>query len=439
MEITTLLTGLIIGVAMGGAGGAVAVWFTGRGRSQARASEAACLEQALSSEVARLEQAVEYERERAEEKARYVASVEARLGETIEAAASRAVKGNNEEFLALAGQRLEPVDQRLRELEEHLRQLENARQGAYGSLHEQVKGLVDAQEILRTETVKLSTALSKPGVRGRWGEMTLRRLVEMAGLVEHCNFAEREAVGAGEERRIPDLAVRLPGDTVVAVDSKAPLDSYLSALEATDPAVRDRKLDEHAQAIRGHMVSLGRKGYWEHYDQSPDFTVMFVPGEVFVAAAAERQPNLFEDGFRHGVILATPTTLMALLRVVALGWRQQVMADSAKEVAELGRELHKRIASMAKNVSDLGNKLGGAVSAYNKTVGSLERNVLPQARRFDELGAGSASEIRLVPAVDEPLRALTAPEFVDADGIQELERRVGIDDEDYGTLGRIAP
>lgn len=415
MDILLLIVGIVVGA---GATGLVA-------RSRA---------QILQADAARLEEALAHERERADEKERYAAQVEQRLGETIEAAAARAVKGNNEEFLSLAGQKLAPIDERLRAFEEQLRALERAREGAYGTLTQQVKGLMEAQELLRNETGKLATALTKPGVRGRWGEITLRRIVELAGMVEHCDFAEREAVEGAEGRRVPDLAVRLPGEGVVAVDAKAPLDAYLAASETADADTRDRKLDEHAKVLREHMVALSRKGYWEQYEDSPDFVVMFVPGEAFVSAAVERRPELFEEGFTANVILATPTTLMALLRVVSVGWSHETAAERATEIRDLGVELHKRIASMAGNFATLGKKLDGAVKAYNTGVGSLERKVLPQARRFEELGAPSGKEVPELESVDARARDLSAPELTDDDGrVRELEPRVTLDDDDYGT------
>ena len=424
MEMLLTVVGVVVGVALGGG----AVWFVQRARRQA-----------LESEVGRLTQAVEHEKALAEEKALYAARVEATLAETIEAAAARAVKGNNEEFLSLAGQRLAPIDERLQEFERQLRELEKTREGAYGSLTQQVKGLMDAQELLRAETGKLATALTKPGVRGRWGETTLKRLVELAGMVERCDFSERQAVDGAAGRLVPDLVVRLPGDGVVAVDAKSPLDAYLAASETADADTRERKLDEHAKALREHMVALSRKNYWEQFDESPDFVVMFVPGEAFVSAAVDRRPELFEEGFAANVILATPSTLMALLRVISTGWSQQTAAERAGEIRDLGVELHKRLASMAKNVAALGKKLDGTVQAYNTAVGSLERNVLPQARRFDELGAGSGAEVVDLQAVESRARELSAPELAEAvERVRELATGVEIDDDDFGTLGRAA-
>lgn len=436
---------LVVGVALG-AGAAGAVFRSRR--------------LALTSEIGRLEQAVEHERAIGEEKTKLAEQVEANLDRTIEAAAARAVKGNNEEFLALAGRRLEPIDQRLESFERQLRELETAREGAYGKLSEQVKGLMDAQELLRTEAGKLAGALSRPGTRGRWGELTLKRLVEQAGMVVHCDFQEQPTVEGADGRLRPDLLVHLPGGGDLPVDAKAPLDAYLKAMEATGPEARERRLDEHARALREHLVSLSRKGYWEQFERAPEFVVMFVPGEAFVAAAVEQRPDLFEEGFSKRVILASPTTLMALLRTVAHVWREERVAESAKEISELGRELHKRVSTMAGHFAQLGKRLDGAVGAYNKAVGSLERNVLPQARRFEEFGAGSGADVDALGGVETRARGLSAPELADdtadepaedtaGDRIVELARRSRADEaatsedlarsEDGGTLGAALP
>lgn len=417
MEILLLLVGLAIGAA--------ATALVARSRAQV-----------LAADVARLEGAVAHERERADEKERYAAQVEQRLGETIEAAAARAVKGNNEEFLSLAGQKLAPINDRLQAFDQQLRELERLREGAYTNLSQQVKGLIEAQEGLRGETGKLATALQKPGVRGKWGESTLRRMVDLAGMVEHCDFVEQATVEGSEGRIRPDLVVHMPGGGSVVVDAKAPLDAYLAALEHDDEGGRERELDHHVKALREHMSALGRKSYWEQFEAAPDFVVMFIPVESAVATALGRRPELFEDGLTKKVVIATPSSFFPMLRVVNMAWREEKAAESAREIRDLGVELHKRIASMAANFAGLGKKLDGAVNAFNKSVGSLERNVLPQARRFAELGASSGKDVDELDPVEARSRDLAAPEFTDADGrVRELGRRVAIDDDDYGTLG----
>lgn len=381
---------------------------------------------AVASVVARARwsERLEAERRLAGEQLARAEEVQASLGDTIEAAAARAVRGNSEAFLALAGEKLAPFDDKLRSFEQQLRDLERAREGAYGSLREQVRGLLEAQEMLRRETGKLVNALHKPGVRGRWGELTLRRVVELAGMVDHCDFAEQVTVEGDDGRLRPDLVVHLPGPVQVPVDAKVPLDSYLAAAEATDEAARRGHLVEHARRMREHMLALAKKGYWEQFAVAPDFVVMFVPGEPFVAAALEHRADLFEEGLQKRVILATPATLIALLRAVAHGWRQETIAESAQQISDLGRDLHKRIATLAGHYAMLGKRLGGAVEAYNQTVGSLERTVLPQARKFEDLGAGSAGTIDTLEPIDTTVRRLTAPELGPeaSSRVVELER-----------------
>ncbi|HVM39272.1 MAG TPA: DNA recombination protein RmuC [Acidimicrobiia bacterium] len=376
------------------------------------------------AERARVQHELDLERATAAANERTAQELRQMLPATIKAAAAEALLGTNEQFLTLAGEKLAPIDQRLRSFEEHLRELERARQGAYGSINEQVRGLVEAQETLRGETAKLAGALNRPGVRGRWGEMQLRRIVELAGMQAHCDFTEQSTI-AGEDGRLrPDLVVHLPGGASVVVDSKVPLDAYLAATEALDEGVRKQRLTEHAKAVRDHMVSLGRKSYWEQFPVSPDFVVMFVGVEAAYAAAVEVRPELFEEGCGQRVILATPSTLMALLRVVGFGWRQETMAENAKEVSELARELHKRVATMAGHWAALGKRLDGAVDVYNKTVGALETRVLPQARKFEGLGADSKDDIASLTTIDARTRPLTSPEMLEVlDRVVELDER----------------
>lgn len=380
MEAIWLVLGVAMGVVLGGAG--VFVW--ARGRIGV-----------------------------AEERARLAEEVRGQLSETIEAAAARAMTGRQDEFLSLAGAKLEPFDRRLQELAELLRTLEADRKSDQGSIITQVEGLTRV-------TAELAGALQRPGVRGRWGEVTLRRIVELAGMVEHCDFVEQATVGGSDGRLRPDLIVTLPGGACLPVDAKAPLDAYLRAADASIEAERARCLADHAQALRGHMTTLGRKAYWEQFERAPDFVVMFVPGEAFVAAALQERPELLEEGFAQRVILATPSTLMALLRVVAFGWRQERLAESAEQISELARELHRRLASLAGHYAQLGKRLDGAVEAYNKTLGALERRVLAQARKFEQLGAGSSEDIPALDPVEARPRALGAPELTAGTTVVEL-------------------
>ncbi|MCC5831860.1 MAG: DNA recombination protein RmuC [Chlamydiales bacterium] len=329
--------------------------------------------------------------------------------EQFKGMAGEALKQNNDSFVQIAEQAIKPVKETLDKFDCKIENLEKARIGAYVSLKEQVQSLIDSQKDLRKETSNLSRALRAPNVRGRWGEMQLKRVVEMAGMLDHCDFYE-QAHAADEERRFrPDLLVKLPGAKNLIVDSKAPLEAYLEAIESQDETVRQQKFKEHAQHIRNHMTLLGRKSYWEQFKPSPEFVVLFLPGEIFFSAALEQDPGLIEAGVDQKVILATPTTLIALLRAVAYGWRQESLSRNAEQISALGRELYKRISDMGGHWTKVGRSLSAAVQAYNKAVGSLESRVLVSARRFNDLGEDH--EIEAIEPVEQIPRVLQAPEI----------------------------
>jgi len=366
-----MVVGLLIGLCVGAAG----VWLVLRAR------------------LATAEAALRNERE---------------LSVRFDALASDALRKNNETFLELAagklGQKEQAVEQlvapirdSLKQVDGKIQQLEVARRGAYVELRTQVAELAQAQKELRSETGNLVGALrDRPNVRGRWGEIQLRRVVEMAGMVEHCDFETQKHMATEDGRLRPDLVVSLPGGKSVVVDSKFAGQAYLESLSAGTDEERLSKLREHARQVRDHVTKLSHKSYWSRLDQTPEFVVLFIPGETYLSAALEQDPSLIEDGVNQQVIIATPTTLIALLQAVAHGWNQERIADSAEKLHALGSELYERLATLSGHFVELGKKLDGSVSAYNQAVGSLERRVLVSARRFPELGVTTKKEIPVV-------------------------------------------
>jgi DNA recombination protein RmuC len=352
-----------------------------------------------------------------------------RLANEFKALSAEALKSNNESFLKLAQATLEkfqesakgdlssrqqaidslvkPLRESLEKVDVKIGALENARKEAYGSLTEQLKGLATAQTSLQSETTKLSRSLRSTSTAGRWGEIQLQRVVELAGMVENVDFIQQEATGDVR----PDMIIRLPGGKSIAVDAKAPMQAYLEALEADDESVRKAKFVEHARVVRGHIDALGNKAYWRAIQPSPEFVVLFIPGEAFYSAALRYEPDLFERGTNVGVILASPTTLIALLKAAAYGWKQETLSKNADDIRKLGLELHERVASVARNLDDLGQRLTQAVEAYNRTVYQTESQVLVTGRKLEKLGAGSEKKIPEPRLVEETPKPLTAPEL----------------------------
>jgi DNA recombination protein RmuC len=314
------------------------------------------------------------------------------------------------------GELVAPVKVSLEKFELQIQGIEKSRIDAYATLTEQVRAMAEAQGALRLETGNLVKALRAPQTRGRWGELQLKRVVEMAGMLDHCDFFEQESTTTEDGRLRPDLIIKLPGGKNIVVDAKAPLAAYLEALEATDEEEKKRKLADHARQVRDHLKKLGQKAYWEQFQPSPDFVVLFLPGEMFYSAALEADPSLIEAGVDARVILATPTTLIALLRAVAYGWTQQALTDNAERISLLGRELYDRIATVAEHWGRVGKNLGEAVGAYNDSVASMERRVLVSARKFRDLKVASEDkEIRDLNPVEALPREIQAPELLAKD------------------------
>ena len=330
------------------------------------------------------------------------------LEKTFGNLANEALRQSNKQFLQLAEQSLQqfhikaqgklsekekaienlvkPVHDALKKTEQQIREIEKDRKEAYGALHSHLQNMAQTQQQLQLETRNLVQALKRPEVRGQWGELTLRRLVELAGMVEHCDFYEQEQVKGDEGMLRPDMVVRMPGGRDIVVDVKTPLDAYLRAMEATDDGSRTEALQHHTRNVRERVRELASKRYWNQFDQAPDFIVLFIPGDQFLSAALDIDRELLEYALQQKVILATPTSLIALLRAVAYGWRQEQLAENADRIRVTGEELYRRLATFSEHLSKLGRSLDGAVGAFNKTVGSFDSKVMPGARKLTELG-----------------------------------------------------
>jgi DNA recombination protein RmuC len=449
----TTIIYLVVGIGIGG----LLIWFFAKSRSQGKITElekrVSAAESLVADRTSRLDRKdteldqmrnelaedrrakvealtrLEEAKKSFEEQKTLIDAMKTEMTDTFNALSKAALDSSNESFLTLASERLgkvveetkgklgehqsamdgmiKPLSDALKKYEEEIRLIEESRHKAYGSLTEQLRSVALTQENLQRETSNLVSALRKPQVRGRWGEMQLRRVAELSGMSMHCDFTEQHSVDTDKGRIRPDMIVHLPAEREIVVDSKVSLEAYLDAAAAVTEEEKKAKMEKHAQQVRAHMNKLGSKEYWSQFRLSPEFVILFIPGESFLSAAVEVDAALIEDGMQKRVIIATPTTFIALLRAIAYGWRQEQLTRNAQEVGMLGKELYERMNVMARYFQDLGSAIDKAIVAYNKAVGSMEARVLPSLRKFRELGVSGAEEVPVLEQIDQNTRSLS--------------------------------
>ncbi len=392
-----LLTGAALAAAVG--------WLLGHARAQRDVTR-------LREDNARLTSQLETQQAAFEEKERILEDVRGQFEATFKSLAGDVLRSSSSEFLKLAETRFKtlhtkasselekrekaveslvrPIRETLDKTDQHIRKMDKERHEAFGSLSQHLEFMAKAQEQLQGETRNLVKALRRPEVRGQWGELTLKRLVELAGMVEHCDFEQQHSVDTEQGKQRPDMVVRMPGGREIIVDAKAPMDGYLGAVEANDDSERGRELQRHARNVRGRVRELSSKGYWQQF---PRFVVLFIPGDQFLSSALEVDPKLLEDAMTDKVVLATPSSLVALLRAVAYGWRQEALAENAEHIRTVGEELYGRLSTFAEHLGKLGSSLNRSVESYNKAVRSFDSRVLPGARKFSEMGIQSKKDL----------------------------------------------
>ena len=370
----------------------------------------------LREEKAKLTTALQLEQRNHEEKLAALQEAREQLANTFSALSSQALKLNNEAFLKLAEENLKqfhtrasgelekkekaiehlikPIHEALQKTEQQIQGMEKERKEAYGALHRHLQTMAESQASLQQETRNLVQALRRPEVRGQWGELTLKRLAELAGMVEHCDFYEQESVQTDEGRQRPDMVVRMPDGREIVVDVKTPLDAYLNAIEASDDNQRQQELLRHARNVRNRVTELANKAYWSQFKNAPDFVVLFIPGDQFLSAALDNDHKLLEDALGQHIILATPTSFVALLRAVAYGWRQEQLAKNAEHIKQVGEELYRRLLTFTSHLEKLGKSLDSSLKHYNKAIGSFDRRLLPSAQKFTEMGIASKDEMQ---------------------------------------------